>query len=36
LTFHIKFKPKGQIMNYETRLYLYSNCKDEIKQFDAF
>jgi hypothetical protein len=23
-------------MNYETHLYLYSNCKGGIKQFDAF
>jgi hypothetical protein len=34
LIFHIKFKPKGQIMNYET--HLCSNCKDEIQQFDTF
>jgi hypothetical protein len=30
----IKFKPKGQIMNYET--HLYSNCKGEVQQFDIF
>lgn len=34
LIFHIKFKSKSQITNYET--HLYSNCKSEIQQFDTF